>query len=87
MGSKSKSERAEYETALRADLSVDTVMQRWPETVSVFQAFRTACVGCLMAPFDTIEDVARNYRLDLDELMHALRQRIDAARRGGGPGP
>lgn len=62
-------------------------MDRWPETVAVFQAFRTACVGCIMARFDTVEDVARNYRLELDELMHALQQRIDAARRDGGPDP
>src|SRR5690606_41085923 len=49
----------------------------WPETVAVFQAYKTACVGCAMASFDTIEDVARIYRLDLDDFMQALRDCID----------
>ena len=63
--------------ALTADMTGDTVLHHWPETVAVFQAYKTACVGCAMASFDTIEDVARIYRLDLDDFMQALRDCID----------
>lgn len=64
-------------TTLTAKMTVETVLQQWPETVSVFQAFNTACPGCAMAPFDTLEDVARIYGLDLEEIMGALQHRIE----------
>jgi hybrid cluster-associated redox disulfide protein len=68
--------------ALTADLTVDTVLHYWPETVSVFQAYKTACVGCAMASFDTIEDVAQIYKLDLDEFMQALQECINGSASG-----
>jgi hypothetical protein len=49
----------------------------------VFQAFKTACVGCAMAPFDTMVDVARIYELDLAQIMAALREAITLARDEG----
>ena len=54
------------------DMTVAEVLERWPETVSVFQDLKTACVGCAMAPFDTMADVAQNYDMELAELMTAL---------------
>ena len=65
--------------ALTAGLTVDAVLEEWPETMAVFQAFKTACVGCAMAPFDTLEDVAHIYHLDLCRFMDALRTEIAAA--------
>lgn len=87
MGSKPKARRSEDDNTLTPELSVETVMQRWPETVAVFQAYRTACVGCVMAPFDTLADVARNYHLEVGELLHALQQRIDSISHDDRPGP
>ena len=54
------------------DMSVADVLELWPETVSVFQDYKTACVGCVMTPFDTMEDVVRIYDLDLTQFMEAL---------------
>jgi hybrid cluster-associated redox disulfide protein len=54
------------------DMTVAEVLERWPETVSVFQDLKTACVGCAMAPFDTMADVAQIYDMELVELMTAL---------------
>ena len=53
-------------------MTVAEVLEMWPETVSVFQEFKTACVGCSMAPFDTMADVARIYDLDLSKILEAL---------------
>jgi hybrid cluster-associated redox disulfide protein len=61
------------------DMVVADVLDRWPETVAVFQQFKTACVGCVMAPFDSLHDVARIYGLDQDALMSALAATIAAA--------
>ncbi len=59
-----------------SDMTVAEVLNRWPETVPVFQELKTACVGCVMAPFDTLSDVARIYEIDLDHVMRSLTHAI-----------
>lgn len=54
------------------DMTVAEVLEQWPKAVTVFQAYKTACVGCSMAPFDTMVDVAREYNLELAEILAAL---------------
>ena len=63
-------------------MTVSEILDRWPEAVRVFQELKTACVGCPMAPFDTMEDVARIYDLSLPKLMAAL-QAVAAAEESG----
>jgi hybrid cluster-associated redox disulfide protein len=53
-------------------MTVAEVLEQWPEAVSVFQDYKTACVGCSMAHFDTMVDVAREYDLELSVIMAAL---------------
>lgn len=55
-----------------SEMTVAQVLEQWPETVPVFQQLKTDCVGCAMAPFDSIQDVAMIYKIDLPELMAAL---------------
>ena len=55
-----------------ADMTVVEVLEKWPGTVSVFQELKTACVGCAMAPYDTLADVAREYDINLNDIMMAL---------------
>jgi len=64
---------------LEPGLTVAEVLERWPQTVSAFQQLKTACVGCTMAPFDTLRDVANIYKIDLDEVMGAMREAIARA--------
>jgi hybrid cluster-associated redox disulfide protein len=64
-----------------SDMTVAEILEEWPETVSVFQDFKTACVGCVMAPFDTMVDVARIYELELSEIMGALHRVVESAGR------
>jgi hybrid cluster-associated redox disulfide protein len=61
---------------LTADLTVAEVIDRWPETIPVFFRYRMACVGCLMAPFETLADVVVVYGLDLECFMNELQQTI-----------
>ena len=68
-----------------SDMTVAEILELWPETVSVFQDFKTACVGCVMAPFDTMSDVARIYELELSEAMEALHRVVKTAEQADGP--
>jgi hybrid cluster-associated redox disulfide protein len=55
---------------------VSDLLARWPESISVFFQLHTSCVGCYMAGFDTLADVARNYHLSVDELISKITQSI-----------
>lgn len=61
------------------EMTVDQVLETWPQTVAVFQAYKTACVGCTMAPFDTLADVALIYKLNLADFLLSLEQAANGA--------
>ena len=54
------------------DQTVDAIMRRWPATAAVFLAHRMACVGCPMARFDTVAEVAAEYAVPLARLIDEL---------------
>lgn len=62
---------------LMASLTVAEVMKRWPQTIPVFLRYRMACVGCAVAPFETLAEVAVIYGLDLSRFLNELEQIID----------
>jgi hybrid cluster-associated redox disulfide protein len=58
-------------------ISVAELMDRWPAVVPVFVAHRMACVGCVMSPFDRLDDVCRIYRMQTAELAEEIRRAIE----------
>jgi hybrid cluster-associated redox disulfide protein len=70
---------------LTADLSVAEVMERWPNTIKVFLKYQTACVGCEMAPFETITNAAENYNLPLFIFLADLQQAATTSSAGTSP--
>ena len=62
---------------LEADLIVADVLAHWPQTIPVFLRRRMACVGCPIAPFETLAEVAAIYDLDLNCFLNELEQIID----------
>jgi hybrid cluster-associated redox disulfide protein len=55
-----------------AELTVSEIMRRWPATMRLFIEHRLLCVGCPIAPFHTIADVAREHQVDDDELVEMI---------------
>lgn len=55
------------------DLPLAELFRTWPATMRVFRAYRTACVGCPIAPFHTVVDTCLEYRLDEAAFRAALR--------------
>jgi hybrid cluster-associated redox disulfide protein len=80
-------------TTLTVEMTVEEVLGRWPGLASVFIRRRMACVGCAMARFERLSDVARIYgvspRALRSELRHAVRvlEPVRRARRTGGCRP
>jgi hybrid cluster-associated redox disulfide protein len=58
------------------DLTVADVIDKWPQTIPVFMKYRLGCLGCAMAPFDTLADVLNNYTLTPDSLLSELNQAV-----------
>jgi hybrid cluster-associated redox disulfide protein len=60
-----------------SELMVADILNRWPQAIPVFLKHRMSCVGCLMAPFETLSDAARIYKIPyeafVEELDHAIR--------------
>ena len=56
----------------RLDQPVEEIMGRWPATARVFIRRRMACVGCIMAPFQTLAAAARAYHVAEGELLSEI---------------
>jgi hybrid cluster-associated redox disulfide protein len=54
------------------DLTVSEIMRRWPETMRLFIDHRLLCVGCPIAPFHTLVDVAREHHVDHGGLVEMV---------------
>ena len=65
------------EPTIDAEHTVEQTLDRFPSLAAVFVQRGMACVGCVMAPFDTLGDAARAYGLDAGALLAEL----DAATR------
>lgn len=67
------------------DMTLLEIMYRWRASEGVFRAYEGQAGVCLrcQALFDTLEDVARKYRLDLQAILRDLHNLIQT----GPPGP
>ena len=54
------------------NLTVAQALQSSQDIPSVFIARKTACVGCYLASFCTLDDVAKTYHIPLDEFLGEL---------------
>jgi hybrid cluster-associated redox disulfide protein len=64
------------------DTPVDEVLARHPELASQFVRHRMICVGCAIARFHSVRDVAQMYELDPEQFLRDLRAVL--ARAGDG---
>jgi len=65
---------------ISSDLVVAEVLERWPETIPVFLRHHMGCVGCALAPFDTVLDAATIYQLGVEVFVHELRAAVHGKR-------
>jgi hybrid cluster-associated redox disulfide protein len=48
---------------------VQSVLDRWPESALALIRFRLGCIGCQLAQFHTLKDVAAIYGLPANDLL------------------
>lgn len=57
---------------IHIQLTVQEVLQKWPNTFSVFMKNKTKCVGCFMQQFCTLKDVAETYHVSPETLVSEI---------------
>ena len=58
---------------LSSDITIKELLDRYPQLLQLFMDLGLLCIGCPVEAFHTLADVAREYHLDLNQLL----QRID----------
>jgi hybrid cluster-associated redox disulfide protein len=61
---------------ISARWTVKEVLDRYPQTLPAFLQLRLLCVGCPTEAFHTLADVAREYDLDIEQLLERIRSTI-----------
>ena len=57
---------------IHTSMTVAEVLSHDPRTAEVFLKHRMACVGCAIAPFETLADVAEIYNVSIEKLLTEL---------------
>jgi len=57
---------------LQAQMTVEEVLKKWPETWVIFKREKTYCIGCFMQRFCTLQEVAEAYQISLQDLLGEL---------------
>jgi hybrid cluster-associated redox disulfide protein len=58
------------------DILVAELFNKYPQTVPIFIGYQMSCVGCDMNGFETLEDAAKIYGIQVDQLIAALEKAI-----------
>ena len=64
---------------LTQDLTVEETLQHWPQTAKVFLRRRMACVGCTIAPFETLGEVSKIYDINAEQFLQELQKAAHGA--------
>jgi hybrid cluster-associated redox disulfide protein len=65
------------EPKLSLDITVKELMDRHLQLLKPFMDLGLLCVGCPTEAFHTLADVAREYGLNQDQLLHRLQNAIE----------
>ncbi len=61
-----------------AEMTIEELLRRWPETAVIFHNHHMACAGCAVAPFYTVVDAAQVYGLLPEQLLSEIKGAITA---------
>ena len=63
---------------ITADMNIKEVLEKYPETVSVFSKYEMGCVGCIAASFEKLKDIAAVHGTDVDTFVNDLNAAIQS---------
>lgn len=57
--------------------SITSVVEKYPETVKVFEKYGMHCFGCMAARFENVEQGALAHGIDVPSLIEDLNKVVD----------
>ena len=54
------------------NMNIKEVINKYPETVSVFSKYNMGCIGCIAASFEKIKDIAGVHGVDVKSFVKDL---------------
>ena len=66
------------DTQITAESLVKDIVERHPQTITIFARHRLQCAGCNISPFHTIADSAREHAVSIEPLLGELNQVVVA---------
>ena len=57
---------------INKNMSIDDVVRKYPETITIFEEFGLGCVGCEAALFENIEQGAEVHGIEVETLVKGL---------------
>lgn len=54
------------------EMTIEEIIQRYPQTIPVFARFGLECVGCQIASFEALEHGAGVHHVDVEQLLKEL---------------
>lgn len=58
------------------EMTIAEVVEQFPKAAPILMGFGFHCAGCPAAQSETIEDLAKNNQLDLQELLESLNKAV-----------
>jgi len=58
------------------EMKIEEILEKYPETLSVFVKHGFHCVGCAAASFENLEEGATAHGIDIDKLIEELNKAI-----------
>jgi hybrid cluster-associated redox disulfide protein len=64
------------ENKITEDMNIREVIDKYPETVSVFAKYNMGCIGCIAASFESLKDIAAVHGTDVKAFVKDLNDAI-----------
>lgn len=57
------------EGRITPETNLNQLLTDYPVLIPLFIKERLACIGCMMAKFETLRDLSQNYNVDLERFI------------------
>ena len=64
------------ENKITENMNIREVIDKYPETVSVFAKYNMGCIGCIAASFESLKDIAAVHGTDVKAFVKDLNDAI-----------
>ena len=64
------------EGTITEDMNIKEVIDKYPETLSVFAKYNMGCIGCIAASFEKLNDIAAVHGVDVKTFVKDLNAAI-----------